>query len=46
MDKLIKHLKGVIFMSILREVVLIKYRILDINGDYSFGKGQQNLTYG
>lgn len=24
----------------------MKYRILDENGDYSFGKGQQNLTYG
>ncbi|EKQ56261.1 MULTISPECIES: hypothetical protein [unclassified Clostridium] len=24
----------------------MKYRILDTNGDYSFGKGQQNLTYG
>lgn len=24
----------------------MKYRILDANGDYSFGKGQQNLTYG
>lgn len=24
----------------------IRYRILDQNGDYSFGKGQQNFTYG
>lgn len=24
----------------------MKYRILDVNGDYSFGKGQQNITYG
>ena len=24
----------------------MKYRILDADGDYSFGKGQQNLTYG
>jgi hypothetical protein len=24
----------------------MKYRILDQNGDYSFGRGQQNLTYG
>lgn len=24
----------------------MKYRILDQNGDYSFGKGQQDLTYG
>lgn len=24
----------------------MKYRILDENGDYSFGKGQQDLTYG
>lgn len=24
----------------------MRYRILDENGDYSFGKGQQNLTYG
>lgn len=24
----------------------MKYRILDVNGDYSFGRGQQNLTYG
>lgn len=24
----------------------MRYRILDFNGDYSFGKGQQNFTYG
>ncbi len=24
----------------------MRYRILDQNGDYSFGRGQQNLTYG
>lgn len=24
----------------------MRYRILDINGDYSFGRGQQNITYG
>lgn len=24
----------------------MKYRILDSNGDYSFGRGQQNITYG
>lgn len=24
----------------------MKYRKLDENGDYSFGRGQQNLTYG
>jgi len=24
----------------------MKYRILDLNDDYSFGRGQQNLTYG
>lgn len=24
----------------------MKYRILDIDGDYSFGKGQQDITYG
>ncbi|MBO0571848.1 hypothetical protein FDF50_08325 [Clostridium botulinum] len=24
----------------------MRYRILDENGDYSFGKGQQNITYG
>jgi hypothetical protein len=24
----------------------MRYRILDSNGDYSFVKGQQNLTYG
>jgi hypothetical protein len=24
----------------------MKYRILDENDDYSFGRGQQNLTYG
>lgn len=24
----------------------MRYRILDVNGDYSFGKGQQNFTYG
>lgn len=22
------------------------YRMLDVNGDYCFGKGQQNITYG
>ena len=24
----------------------MRYRMLDENGDYSFGKGQQNITYG
>lgn len=24
----------------------MRYRILDADGDYSFGKGQQNFTYG
>lgn len=24
----------------------MRYRILDKNGDYSFGKGQQHITYG
>ncbi|HBJ2623545.1 TPA: hypothetical protein LA827_003348 [Clostridium botulinum] len=24
----------------------MRYRILDVNGDYQFGKGQQNFTYG
>lgn len=24
----------------------MKYRILDADGDYSFGKSQQNITYG
>lgn len=24
----------------------MKYRMLDVNGDYSFGKGLQNITYG
>ncbi|WP_034437994.1 hypothetical protein [Clostridium ihumii] len=24
----------------------MRYRVLDINGDYSFGRGQQNITYG
>jgi hypothetical protein len=24
----------------------MRYRILDQNGDYSFGRGQQNITYG
>lgn len=24
----------------------MRYRMLDINGDYSFGRGQQNITYG
>ncbi|MBZ9633080.1 hypothetical protein [Clostridium sp. FP1] len=24
----------------------MRYRILDSNGDYSFGKGQQNFTFG
>jgi len=24
----------------------LRYRILDANGDYLFGKGQQNFTYG
>lgn len=24
----------------------MKYRILDADGDYSFGKGSQNITYG
>lgn len=27
-------------------MVLIRYRKLDQNGDYTFGKGQQCLTYG
>lgn len=27
-------------------MVNIKYRILDINGDMQFGRGQQDLTYG
>lgn len=24
----------------------MRYRMLDVNGDYSFGSGQQNFTYG
>lgn len=24
----------------------MRYRMLDVNGDYCFGKGQQNITYG
>lgn len=24
----------------------MRYRMLDIDGDYSFGRGQQNITYG
>lgn len=24
----------------------MRYRMLDVDGDYSFGKGQQNITYG
>ncbi len=24
----------------------MRYRMLDVNGDYSFGRGQQNITYG
>lgn len=27
-------------------MLIIKYRILDADNDYSFGRGQQNLTYG
>lgn len=30
----------------LKEVVTIRYRILDANGDMTFGRGSQNLTYG
>lgn len=24
----------------------MKYRMLDVNGDYCFGRGQQNITFG
>lgn len=24
----------------------MRYRMLDVDGDYSFGRGQQNITYG
>lgn len=33
-------------MLIFKEVVIIRYRILDANADMEFGKGQQNFTYG
>lgn len=46
MEKAIKHLNGVIFYAFFEEVFFIRYRKLDQNGDYTFGKGQQCLTYG
>lgn len=35
-----------LFLPFLKEGDFLIYRILDVNGDYQFGKGLQQFTYG
>ncbi len=35
-----------LFLPFLKEGDFLIYRILDVNGDYQFGKGLQHFTYG